>query len=231
MTSQTTDADRSPFEPGSLTSVADVHDLHGRHASYPDVLDWLTTFIARPHPELGRDGPICPMVAPALRRDLIRLVTACAAGHDAAAACEIGPALADLFTALADEVEFGRSGALLAIFRDLPQTGAAGFIDGGHRRMRMDFVARGLMLGEFHPASSIGSVHQPAFPVMRSPVPMYAVRTIHPHDLIFLDRPGTPPQQRAAYLEHYLTHLDGRLSPTTRARALAAHAAATQEQR
>jgi hypothetical protein len=111
-----------------------------------------------------------------------------------------------------------RAGSLLAFFPDVPPDQAGEFIDGGHRRLRIEFVQRGLMLGEFHPSSQVMSVRNPDFPVMQSPVPMFAVRALTTHDLMFLDRPETSPSARAEYLKLYLHHLDDQLSPATRAK-------------
>lgn len=72
--------------------------------------------------------------------------------------------------------------------------------------MRAGFVRRGLMLGEFHKASSVGSVRNPEFTVMQSPVPMFAVRALMTHDILFLDRPG---EHREELLGYYLEHVGG----------------------
>jgi hypothetical protein len=107
-----------------------------------------------------------------------------------------------------------RSGALLAVFPDLPADAAPTFIDEGHARLRMEFVSRGLMLGEFHPHSPVGSVYNPQLPVMRSPVPMFAIRALSRHDLLFLDRPTTPPADLARYLRHLLRLVGDQLTST-----------------
>jgi hypothetical protein len=70
------------------------------------------------------------------------------------------------------------------------------------------------MLGEFHPNSGVGSVHNPALPVMRSPDPMFAVRALSPHDLLFLDTEQTPPARRLDYLRLYRHRLAPQLIPT-----------------
>jgi uncharacterized protein DUF6875 len=51
---------------------------------------------------------------------------------------------------------------------------------------------------------------------MRSPVPMFAVRALTLHDLMFLDRPHTLPADRLEYLRLYLHHLDPELSDKAR---------------
>lgn len=81
--------------------------------------------------------------------------------------------------------------------------------------MRAGFVRRGLMLGEFHKASSVGSVRNPEFTVMQSPVPMFAVRALMTHDILFLDRPG---EHREELLGYYLEHVGGHAPAGRRSR-------------
>ncbi|MEV8333897.1 DUF6875 domain-containing protein [Streptomyces niveus] len=207
---------RHPFEPGSLTDVAHAPDLYGRYPQYERVMGWVRSFVTQPHADLGRPGAVCPRLAPALRLNLVHLVAVGTNTASADEACEKGGALAALYEELFDDPESFRAGALMAVFPDLPDDHADTFIDGGHARLRMDFVARGLMIGEFHPRSTVTSVRNPALPVMRCPVPMFAVRALSRHDVIFLDRPQTPPAEREQYLKHLLHYLDDQLTERER---------------
>ncbi|MFJ8752106.1 DUF6875 domain-containing protein [Streptomyces sp. NPDC102441] len=202
---------RHPFETGSLTDAANAPALYDRYPQYERVLGWVHSFVTQPHAGLGRPGAVCPRLAPALRLNLVRLVAARTDTASVDEADEKGGALAALYEELFDDAESFRAGALMAVFPDLPQEGADAFIDGGHARLRMSFVARGLMIGEFHPHSAVTSVRNPALPVMRCPVPMFAVRALSRHDVIFLDRPQTPPADREQYLKHLLHHLGDQL--------------------
>jgi hypothetical protein len=176
---------------------------------------WLEDFVTRPHPDLGRPGPVCPRLAPALRADAVWLVSVGVPGFTAGDAAGAGRVLMRVFDAVAAGSDRA-STALLGFFPGLPERQAADFIDGGHRILRAEVVERGLMLGEFHAGSSVGGVHNRALPVMRCPAPMYAVRVMTPHDLLFADQPGTPPADQVAFLLAYQRHVGGRLSPTSR---------------
>ncbi|MEU4833185.1 DUF6875 domain-containing protein [Streptosporangium sp. NPDC023615] len=188
----------------SLTSAARSENI----SIYQEALSWVEGFVAQRDPRINRAGPVCPRVGSALRADQIWLISAHAPGGRLEEARSAGRALIDLFHELFPEPRAFRAGALLCLFPDLPADLAAGFIDEGHRLLRMEFVSRGLMLGEFHPDSRVASVHNPDFLVMRSPVPMFAVRALSPHDLLFLDNPATPPHIRIEYLTWYLHYLD-----------------------
>ncbi len=206
------DAGRYPFESGSLTSAANAAALFDRYPAYADTLRWLDEEITQPDERIGRHGARCPRVRPALRADTLWLVTIRTSTAQVAEAADKGRHLASLFTELAGVPAEAGDGCLLALFPDVDPDKAAQFIDGGHAVLRMRFIAAGLMLGEFHPLSAVGAVRNPRLPVMRSPWPMFVVRALTPHDLMFLDQPRTPPADRLQYFEHYRHHLQDRLN-------------------
>jgi len=212
MPSQSTSHGFARVEPGSLTSAAGAANLFHRFPMYRQGLEWLDRFVTRSHPDLGRPGAVCPRLAPALRTDTVWLVAIALTGASPDHAVEASKVLGRLFEDLATR-EQRQSAALLGFFPNLPARNSADFIDGGHRLVRPWFVERGLMLGEFHPTSTVGGVHNRDLPVMRCPAPMFAVREITPHDLMFLDQPDTPPVNRLAYLEAFRRHVGARLNP------------------
>ena len=213
-------ADRYPFAAGSFTDAEHAAGLFTRYPMYQAGLEWIAGFVARPDPRIGRPGHVCPWVAHALDRNLVRLVAVPVTSSSAAEAREKCIHLAGLYEEVfGDPAEFA-AGALLAFFPGIDPARAGDFIDGGHRQLRLLFARRGLMLGEFHPASTVTSVRNPRFVVMRCPVPLFAVRAMSVHDLMFLDRPGTQPREAAPYLRQYLTNLGSRVSSQVRQQLL-----------
>lgn len=208
-----------PFEPGSLTKLTEAGELIQRYPAYQSCLAWISEFVARRDPRINRPGPVCPHVAGAISRDLIWLVTLPTDGWSVDEAVEKGRYLIDLYHALFTVPGEFRGGSLLAFFPDVPDEHAGVFIDAGHRRLRAEFIRRGLMLGEFHPASQVGSVRNPEFKVMRSPAPMFAVRALTTHDLMFLDTPQTAARDRLEYLGHYLRYVGAQIGPAAADRA------------
>lgn len=201
--------------PGSLTRATGAAAAFGRFPQYRVGLRWLEEFVTRPHPDLGRPGAVCPRLAPALRADTVWMVAITVSAFTPDHAVDAGRLLIPVF----DDVSAGPhrpTTALLGFFPDLPAVRAAEFIDGGHRLLRAEFVDRGLMLGEFHAGSDVGGVHNRAFAVMRCPAPMYVVRAMTPHDLLFADQPGTTPADRVAFLLAYQRHVGPRLSSAAR---------------
>lgn len=201
--------------PQSLTQAGDAAAAYGRFPQYRAGMRWLEEFVTQPHPDLGRPGAVCPRLAPAIRADTVWLVSVTAGGSTPEHAVEAGRLLMEVF----DEVATGphrASTALLGFFTDLPSEQAADFIDGGHLRLRPEAVDRGLMLGEFHAGSTVGGVNNRSFPVMRCPEPMFAIRVMTPHDLLFAEQPETPMADRLSYLLAYQQHVGPRLSPSAR---------------
>ncbi|MER7862375.1 DUF6875 domain-containing protein [Amycolatopsis japonica] len=207
-----------PFVPGSLVNCAEVDDVSGRFPMYDSALSWMAEFVAKPDSRIKRPGAVCPRLAPALKHDLIWCVSLELDDWTVDEAVAKGSHLADLYFRLFLDPQQFKAGSLLGFLPGLPDAYAPEIIDLGHRRLRMDFVARGLMLGEFHPLSQVASVRNPEFLVMRSPVPMFAVRALTVHDLMFLDDPQTDPIERLQYLKHYLDHLSDQLTPSGRDR-------------
>jgi hypothetical protein len=198
---------------GSLTRVSDAAAFFGRFPQYRAGVRWLEEFVTQPHPDLGRPGAVCPRLAPAIQRNGVWMVAVTVPGFASEHACDAGRLLRHVFENVAAGQDRTTT-ALLGFFPGLPPEQAAGFIDGGWRLLRNEFVEQGLMLGEFHKGSTVGGVHNRALPVMRCPEPMYAIRVMTPHDLLFADQPGTPPADRLAFLLAYQRHVGPRLGPT-----------------
>jgi hypothetical protein len=201
--------------PVSLTRAADAAALFGRYPQYRAGMRWLEEFVTQPHPDLGRPGAVCPRLGPAILADTVWLVAVTVSGSTPDHAVDAGRLLAEVFEDVAVESNRATT-ALLGFFPGLAREHAADFIDGGHRMLRAEAVERGLMFGEFHADSIVGGVHNRALPVMRCPEPMFAIRVMTPHDLLFANQPGTPPADRLSFLLAYQRHIGPRLSPAGR---------------
>ncbi|TDV43716.1 DUF6875 domain-containing protein [Actinophytocola oryzae] len=196
---------------------ADAATMHfDRYPQYEAGMRWVDEWVTQPHPDLGRPGAVCPQLAPAIRAQTVWLVALTVAGYTPAHAVGAGTVLMEVFDDLAAGPDRS-STALLGFFPELPDEHAATLIDGGHRELRTAFVERGLMLGEFHARSTVGGVHNRALRVMRCPAPMFAVRVMTPHDVVFADQPALTPAERVAFLRACERHIGARLNPTTRA--------------
>ncbi|HXB22281.1 MAG TPA: hypothetical protein VNV88_12910 [Candidatus Solibacter sp.] len=179
------------------------------------VLNWIRGFLARPHPQLGRPGSVCPFVPIALGLDTIWM----------AEVAETTPSFERISAIITDyrnvfletEPTSGPEAinkAFLVVFPSLGANGADGAaaIDKVQASLKRYFVEMGLMLGEFHAANESPGLRNPDFRPLRSPIPMLAIRHMVESDLPFLIRETYPPKERSSFLRSYLFRLGGELS-------------------
>lgn len=152
------------------------------------IVAWAREYLCRPHPELGREGPVCPFVQAAMDKGLFFLTIY--RGSDLSEDEVIASLVKyrDWFL----EIE-PRSGVdaifktILILFPDISVAKAVDLIEGTQEKLKADYVAEGLMIGEFHaaPPRKVG-LWNPEFRPLRSPVPLLAIRHMVPTDFAFL---------------------------------------------
>ncbi|CRK56718.1 hypothetical protein [Alloactinosynnema sp. L-07] len=150
------------------------------------VEDWLGTYITRPHSLIGRPGPVCPFVEPAQRmgslETRVRLV---GSSPSAALMTELMRCALDEF----DDIEWKASNpnlhALLVVLPDLARDSLE-VLDQAHAAVKSESVHRGMMIGQFHQDCDEVAARNPDFAVSRSPVPLFAIRSMAVHDVLFL---------------------------------------------
>jgi hypothetical protein len=103
------------------------------------------------------------------------------------------------------------------------------FIDCAHTVLKPFFMECGLMLGEFHPASTVRGAHSATFRPMRSDVPLFVIRAMALHDILFIDGESTSLGMRVHELECYLRWNAHRL-PASEAESLKARLAERKAQ-
>ncbi|HYI11614.1 MAG TPA: hypothetical protein VEK57_21330 [Thermoanaerobaculia bacterium] len=172
--------------------------------------EWIRQFLARPHPDLGRPGPVCPFVPSAITQDKIWLSTVNLGPSDRPAMREVVTRYRDLFLDLEPKAgEASMWKAIVVVFPNVA-TEEAVVIDEIQAELKPHFVEAGLMIGEFHERNEGEGLRNPNFRPLRSPIPSVAIRFMVDSDLPFLQRMMYPPDLRATFLKSYLR----RLSPT-----------------
>jgi hypothetical protein len=181
-----------------------------------EIMEWVKSFLARHHPDLGRTGFVCPFVPYALKSDSIKLTVIRAKNLRQKQIEEIVLNYRDIFLDIveAGEKELAVYKAFLLIFPDLPIEDTA-IIDGIQQKLKPLFVESGLMLGEFHQRNESPGLHNPNFRPLRSPIPLLAIRFMVESDLPFLDNANTP-HLRIKYLEAYLRHFSQGIKDETK---------------
>jgi hypothetical protein len=200
------------------TEIDSISDAPIR-ATFGAGLTWIQQFIMRPNPDLGRGGPVCPFARPA---------------HEARAmhfcALDVGEMSFDVFinvmmrlTSFFDRVARNISGRpdllSLCIFpRNLRAQSYSKFIDRAHSMLKPFYMNAGLMLGEFHPLSTVRGAHSQMIFPMRSDVPILVIRSIALHDILFIDHQSEALGVRIHELECYLRGVGNLLRPGEAAR-------------
>jgi hypothetical protein len=214
---------RLPETNARFYTAAEVSKLRNDLEVLALVLDWVDSFLARPHSQLGRSGKVCPFVPDALSRGALQLsVLRLDDGrkNDPGEFERIVVNLLDHFLeGEGPDANVNMYRSLIMIFPDVSAEEAPFLIDGAQRKLKGKFVKHGLMLGEFHPSSNQPGLRNPEFRPLRSPVPLMAIRHMVESDIDFLNRPHDPPSQRLLFLTAYLNSIGPALSPTNRMKA------------
>ncbi|MFG2877418.1 DUF6875 domain-containing protein [Streptomyces sp. NPDC048337] len=159
------------------------------------VLLWSRDFLVSSHPELGRTGPVCPYTQPSLRKELFHLAVPSADCEDLASAVD---SLRTRHAALSEPLS-PEDRELLTILLVLPSFDPTDSVelDELQRKAKDEFVAEGLMIGQFHPVCEEPGLYNEAFRPLRAPLPLLAVRKLLVFDLPFLVSDDS-------HMDHYL---------------------------
>lgn len=174
----------SPLPP--LLPLTDAGD--NAHPALATVADWVREYLCKPHPELGRNGPVCPFVPGALQKRLLFATIYADAAADVDAVKRILLAEMERFVAMpptsGNEAQFK---SLMVLFPAFPVATARQVIDVAQAQLQRHFVPNGLMVGEFHagPPPKAG-LWNSDFRPLTSPVPMLVIRHMVPTDVLFL---------------------------------------------
>lgn len=191
---------------------------------------WITAFTTNRHPDLGRDGVVCPYTTRALRRGYLTFHAFDARTGD--------DAMVAFVRRLRDDIA-GRSGPLgpdgvylvrIAVPYGLPEPELKAMVGRVHARTRAEFVEGGYMAGDFWPDHVAGGLHNPAFRPFASPLPLFGVRHMVIADLAFFSLPDVPPNVRLDYLARYRHVFGGGLNAYWGQRLAEAEARAKQDQ-
>ena len=152
------------------------------------VADWSRDHIGKLHPDLGRDGPICPFVEMSIRKNQF-LLTLEHTVHSSQEAIR-GTVLRyrDIFLQLEPwEGNDSLFKTILILLPDVQPDEAANVIDGLQLSLKPQFVEDGLMIGQFHPLNNTPGMWNEDFRPLRSPIAMLVIRYMVLTDMPFLE--------------------------------------------
>tara|TARA_R110002096_G_scaffold159011_6_gene324639 strand:+ start:6231 stop:6935 length:705 start_codon:yes stop_codon:yes gene_type:complete len=151
------------------------------------IRDWVADFPTRKVVKFGRTEAICPFVEPAIQRETMHFALA-----QLAAPNNIGAIDGELrrFARIFNELEpmempAAMTKTVVAIF---PETTGQLLLDAtdASRDLKGDMLESGILVGEFFPTCPFASTFDPKLFALRSPVPMYVLRSFIETDWRFI---------------------------------------------
>ena len=162
------------LEDARKTSELAKSDLDALHA----VADWITTFVVKPHKDLGRAGTVCPFVPGSLERKTLWLAAEQIADRDMPEVVELMSGykrlLLDTRPTEGDDVVYN---VIVVVFTDLsPDRAQAVFDDVLEQLAVPSYVEDGILFGPYYEGNTGTAVYNSSFRPFESPVPFLFVR-------------------------------------------------------
>ena len=215
-----------------LLQVSQVEREYSADSVLVSVTQWMRNYLAKPHPQLGRNGPVCPFVPVSLELDTVWLCEVSEPGLTADDITQIITEYRDVFLRTEPiAMPMALQKSFLVVFPRLQDSGSEGaaLVDKVQYNLKRSFVEMGLMIGEFHLSNESPGLRNPDFRPLRCPVPMLAIRHMVGSDFPFLARKSYPPKERSWFLRAYLSYLGSSLMPARFDQALEALISAEAE--
>lgn len=142
------------------------------------VADWITAFVASPHEDLGRTGPVCPFVPGALERKTLWLAPERIADRGVPDVVELMNGYKRLFIdAEPIDGDDATYKVIVVVFTDLPAARAQGVFDEALQRLAVpSYADDGLVFGPFYDGNEGTAIYNSSFRPFQSPVPFLFVR-------------------------------------------------------
>jgi hypothetical protein len=142
------------------------------------VADWITTFVVKPHEDLGRAGPVCPFVPGALERKTLWLAPEQIGDRGVSDVVERISGYQRLFLDApptdGDDTMFK---TIVVVFTDLSTDRAQGVFEEVLQHLAVpSYEEDGIVFGPFHEGHQGTAIYNPNFRPFRSPVPFIFVR-------------------------------------------------------
>ena len=169
------------FLPEDLEDVSRTRKLaeSDRNALHA-VADWIKMFVARPHKDLGRAGPVCPFVPRARERKTLWLAPERIAGRSVEDVVELINVYKKVFLDLdVHRVEgpVANYKSMVVVFTDLSTDRAKDLFDDVLQHLGVpSYVEDGLVLGGFYETNTGSALYNPGFRPFTAPVPFLLMR-------------------------------------------------------
>src|ERR1043166_3809883 len=188
----------------SMQQLADPAPVPGMDADAlrvcRSISQWVTSYLIRSHPELGRPGEVCPFTSRAYQLDTIRIGVSFASSGEGALITQTMRDGLRQFGSIACADAATQFRTVIIGFPRLTDAAGVAALRAAQRRLTLRCLWDGLMIGRFHPASEDEGLWNPDFRPMRAPIPLLAIRHLVRNDAPFALR---HPALLASYLCRY----------------------------
>ena len=142
------------------------------------VADWIKTFVATPHKDLGRPGPVCPFVPGSVERKTLWLAPEQIADRSVPAVVELMDGyIRRLLETQPTDGDDTKYKTIVVVFADLPADRAQGVFDGVLQQLAVSSYAEdGILFGPFYEGNEGTALYNSSFRPFQSPVPFLFVR-------------------------------------------------------
>ena len=143
------------------------------------VADWIKTFVARPHKDLGRAGAVCPFVPGALEHNTLWLAPEQIADRGVPDLVDLMNGYKSLFLDTQPiDGDDAISKVIVVVFTDLSADRAQGLFDGVMEHLAVPwYVEDGIEFGPFYEGNAGTAIYNSSFRPFQSPVPFLFVRS------------------------------------------------------
>jgi hypothetical protein len=147
-------------------------------AALRTVADWITRVVARPHKDLGREGPVCPFVPEALARKTLWLASEHIAGRSVADVVQLINGYKTQFLhAQPIDGDGANYKSIVVVFTDLSADRAKGLFDDVLEPLAVpSYVEDGLVMGGFYESNEATAIYNRSFRPFTPPVPFLLMR-------------------------------------------------------
>jgi hypothetical protein len=177
------------------------------------VRDWISSYTPNPHPDLGRDGVVCPFMVRTLRREYVTIGPFDAASGGESGLIALAKQLRDRMIARSPELGSDRIYLVsLIVPHGLPDHDLAAMVGRAHAAIKPEFIDLGFMAGDFWPNHDTVGLHSDSFRPFASPVPILGMRPMVPADLMFFVKHERTALDRLTQLDRFRKVFAGQLN-------------------
>jgi uncharacterized protein DUF6875 len=147
-------------------------------AALQAVADWITTFVVKPHKDLGRAGTVCPFVPGSLERNVLWLAPERIADPGEPDVVELVSGYKRLFLETqptrGDDADYK---VIVVVFTNLPADRAQGVFDDVLQHLAVpSYADDGILFGPYYEGNEGTAIYNSTFRPFQSPVPFLFVR-------------------------------------------------------